>query len=316
MLARVHSVQALLASLGGVATYAELASVLPRRRIARAVADGELVRCRRGRYVSPATAQGRELAHRLTATLSHESAALHHGWPVRLGPDQPHVIVRRQRHLLEGDRERVVSHYRELAPGDVTGGVTTPLRTVLDCARDLSFDRALAVADSALRSGAVSQEELRRAVEALPARMRGKARARKVVGAATPLAAGPIESVLRANVIDLPGFAFVPQVTLMDLELYATPDLCDLARKVALEAEGYAFHGGRREFLRDCTRYDDLVAFGWTVFRYGWEHVMFQPRYVRWCLESWLARHESRIPPPRPTGLGRVDSSTRGGGPG
>lgn len=43
------------------------------------------------------------------------------------------------------------------------------MRTVLDCAAQLPFDEALAVADSALRDRTVTKEELARAVATLPA---------------------------------------------------------------------------------------------------------------------------------------------------
>ena len=58
-------------------------------------------------------------------------------------------------------------HWSDLLPEDVVNGVTCPARTVVDCARDLLFDAALAVADSGLRSGLVTPAELlvgRRAV--------------------------------------------------------------------------------------------------------------------------------------------------------
>lgn len=295
----VQTISEVLVALGGVATYSELARAMSRSAIERALAAGELVRDRRDRYVSPRTATGRRIAHELTATLSHESAALHHGWPVRFEPERPRVIVRRKRRLSTADQRRVDCHYRDLEPQDVERGVTTPVRTVLDCARDLSFPSALVVADSALRQGAVDQIELRAALAALPARLPGRARAERVIDAASPQAAGPLESVLRAEVMDVRGFCFEPQVQIAEIGLFATVDLADRGQKVALEAEGYAFHGGRREFRRDCARYDELVVYGWRVFRFAWEHVMLRPAYVRWCLEAWTAVEEGQ-PVPRP----------------
>jgi hypothetical protein len=50
----------------------------------------------------------------------------------------------------------------------VADGVTDPVRTVIDCARDLPFDEALAVADSALRSGKVGPDALRQAAARSP----------------------------------------------------------------------------------------------------------------------------------------------------
>lgn len=48
---------------------------------------------------------------------------------------------------------RATVHYADLGPDDCSGRVTSPDRTLLDCLRNLPFDEAPAVADSALRSG-------------------------------------------------------------------------------------------------------------------------------------------------------------------
>ena len=47
-------------------------------------------------------------------------------------------------------------------------GVTTMVRTVLDCAKSLPFDQALSIADSALRNGDVTTRELLWHAERLP----------------------------------------------------------------------------------------------------------------------------------------------------
>ncbi len=47
-----------------------------------------------------------------------------------------------------------------LPRSDIDGWATSKVRTVLDCATELPFDEALAVADSALRHGDVTREEL------------------------------------------------------------------------------------------------------------------------------------------------------------
>lgn len=140
------------------------------------------------------------------------------------------------------------------------------MRTVLDCARALPFDRGLTVADSALREGGVSLWRVREEADEL--RGPGSAKARRVAAQASYVSANPLESVLRAIVLDVPGFAF---------------------------------HGGRQEFHRDCRRYDELVAREWTVFRFTWEHVMFDPGFVVWTLESWLRSRRGQQVRPAPS---------------
>lgn len=59
--------------------------------------------------------------------------------------------------------------FAALHPREVAGIATAPARTVLDCARGLPFDAALAVADSALRAGDVDREEAPRGGRAFTA---------------------------------------------------------------------------------------------------------------------------------------------------
>ncbi|MGC1209343.1 MAG: DUF559 domain-containing protein [Ornithinimicrobium sp.] len=223
---------------------------------------------------------------------------------MKSAPELPMVAVRRNRHLAVADRARCIPHYVDLPSDDIREGVTTPTRTVLDCARTLPFDRALAVADSALRAQDITLTRLRS--EAAQLRGRGSGAARRVAGHASYVSANPLESVLRAIAADVPGYSFVPQLRVWDHGLYATVDLGDERLKVALEAEGYAFHGGRKEFRRDCRRYDELVAWGWTVFRFTWEHVMLDPDFVIWTLESWLRTRRGQPVSPAPAPAARL----------
>src|SRR5699024_10156357 len=123
-----------------------------------------------------------------------------------------------KRRLSAADQRRTQCRYRDLAPDDVDRGVTTPVRTVLDCARDLPFPSALTVADSALRQRAVDRSDLQAAVAALPARFPGRARAKRVIDAASPQAAGPLESVLPPEVMCVPRYCSEAQVQLVEIE--------------------------------------------------------------------------------------------------
>jgi len=48
-----------------------------------------------------------------------------------------------------------------------------------------------------------------------------------------------------------------------------------------IEADSFEFHGRRKALKNDCERYNAFVTAGWTVLRFSWEHVMFEPDYVR-----------------------------------
>lgn len=185
-----------LTRLGGCATWGQLLGACTAHALKEAVRRGEIIRVSRGRYALPLVQTHRREAHRLSAVLSHLSAAAVHSWPVKTPPGQPWITVRRKRHLASSQRAGVQVAWRDLPPEDILDGITTPLRTVLDCATGLPFDEALAVADSALRSGSVRPHELAQA--ALAATGRGAPRIRAVTSAADGRSANPFESVLRA----------------------------------------------------------------------------------------------------------------------
>lgn len=270
---------------GGRARWRQLRELgVTRRALREAVAQGGVARTGRGRYRWGSEEQELDVAQALTATLSHRSAALHHGLEVATAPGRPEVLVRRNRRLSLEQRRRVHARYRDLDADEVSGEVTTVLRTVLDCARDLSFPEALAVADSALRTERVTEEQLVRAADAL--RGPGSARARQVAGEATALAANPFESVLRALALEA-GLDVVPQLQVSEAAVEARVDLADEGRGLVVEGEGFEHHGSRKGFRRDVRRYTRLVVHRWTVLRFTWEEVMLQPDYVLWALTSW-----------------------------
>ncbi len=151
----------------------------------------------------------------------------------------------------------------------------------MDCARRLPFDEALAIADSALRSGQVTKSELRLAAAKMPARYRS--RCARVAEEADHRADNPFESVLRAIALDIPGLSVRPQVWIGST---GRSDLADERLGLVVEAESFEFHGLRRLLKRDCERYNAFVLDGWLVVRFAWEHVMHDPDYVRRVLTA------------------------------
>lgn len=269
-----------LERLGGVATAAELAPLYPRRRLRTALRKGLVVRDGRGRYALPHADEALRAANRLSGVLCLDSAAVYHGWKVKTSGNPPAVAVPRNRKLSRERRRGVRISYVDLPPDEVRGPATAFVRTVMDCASRLPFDEALAIADSALRSGDVTQGELLRAAERVPSRYRG--RCFRVAQAADDRADNPFESVLRAIALDVPGLTIEPQVWIGDRRA----DLVDEALGLVLEAESFEFHGLRKLLKRDCERYNAFVLSGRLVLRFAWEHVMFEPGYVREALEA------------------------------
>jgi hypothetical protein len=266
---------------GGIAGR-DLLAASGRHAVRRSLDAGLVVRVGRARFSLPVAASSLGIAHGLSGVLSHVSAARFWGWevPVRLGDVE--VIVPRGRRPRPAPG--AVVRRRDLATSDtVAPGVTTPLRTVLDAATDHSFADALAIADSALRSGLVTPDELVAAAIGSPER--GRARRLKVARAADPRADNPFESVLRALAIEA-GLAVVPQVSLFTGDRWLRPDLLDDGRALAIEAESFTWHGNRQHLMRDCRKYNDLSLLGLTVVRFAWEQVMVERAYARTVLQA------------------------------
>lgn len=284
--------------LGGVAGGRELKRLTSRRAVERALRLGEIVSVGHGRYALPTADEARRAAHRLSGVVSGRSAAAVHGLAMKTQPDRPEVTVPRNRKVSRERREGVDVRWRDIPPEDVRDGVLRVGPTVIDCARTLPFDEALAIADSALRAGLVSKAALIRLAEAVPST--GRADALRVARAASGKPSNPFESVLRAIALDVPGLDLRPHVLITDGGLRVAPDLVDVERRIVVEAESFAFHGERKALKRDCERYTALVIAGWRVIRFAWEHVMLEPAYVRSCLVALAAQpapgHGGRAP--------------------
>jgi hypothetical protein len=177
------------------------------RRLPTDRSSGSVLRLGRSVYAVPAADEARLAAARVRGVVSHLSAALAHGWKVKVVPAVPHVTVARTRGRLNGDG--VAPHWGNLSEGDLASGVMCPIRTVVDCARVLPFDEALAVADSALRSGKVRRAALMAAASTSP--RTGRTAVLPVARTASAKSANPFESALRAIALDVPGLHAVPQ---------------------------------------------------------------------------------------------------------
>lgn len=277
-----------LERLGGVADAARLRRVSSRRAIRRAVRKGEIVRDARGRYALPTAEEAVRAANALTAVVSHASAATYWGWELKQPPPRPTVTVPRNRNVPSERRSDVDVKWAHLGVHEISNGiVTTPGRTVMDCAKSMPFDEALAIADSALRHRNVTKARLLQLAEQVHGP--GRARCLRVARHADGRAANPFESVLRAIALEVRGLEVVPQLVIEEGGHTARPDLVDERRRLVVEAESFEWHGRRRQLKKDCERYNALTLRGWRVLRFSWEHVMFEPAYVADCLRAAVA---------------------------
>lgn len=91
------------------------------------------------------------VAARLNGVLCLNNAALYHGWEVKRVPRTPHVLVLKWRSIPSAPLAHV--HWGNLRADQIDGMATSCETTLMHCLRSLSFDEALAIADSALRHG-------------------------------------------------------------------------------------------------------------------------------------------------------------------
>jgi very-short-patch-repair endonuclease len=261
-----------------------------RVEVDRALRTGALARVAHGRYTLAGIAEAPARAHAVNGVLSLTSAALHHGWEVLRTPEPPHVLLPRKRRISAERREGIVVHRGDLSPGDRAGIATSKLLTLTQCLRQLPYDEALAVADSAARAG--DGGLLRRV--ARDVRGPGSDRVRTVASAARQKAANPFESALRSIALTVPRLSVEPQMVISSPHVWARPDLVDGRLRVVLEAESYEWHGDRAGFRKDVRRYTLLTAEGWVVLRFTWEDVMFRPDWVRRVIARAVGHADSR----------------------
>ncbi len=268
-----------LTRLGGIASTADVLALTSRKRLRRAVAARRVLHVSRGRYALPVADEARDVAARVGGHLRLLSAAAHWGWQTKWPARTPQVVAaRKPEHPVDGElvRDTLPRH-------DLDRWATSHLRTVLDCAAELPFDEALAVADSALRHHDLTREDLEGAL-----RPDTPGPVLQVLEHATGLAANPFESVLRAILIEA-GIPVVPQWATTIQGVTYHPDLAEPFSALAIEANSWAHHAGKAEHDADCRRYNTLVTGGWTVLRFTWEQVMFSPHEVVATVRAALA---------------------------
>ncbi|TCC39075.1 DUF559 domain-containing protein [Kribbella capetownensis] len=275
-----------LARLGGWATFAELSALTSRRAVAAALERGEVRRIALGMYALPELPADLAAALAYDGVRSHLSAARTWQLPLLVVPEKPHVTLPPNRHPRPGPP--AVLHWAAVDADERRNRSTSLLRTVVDCARVLPFGEALAVADAALATGYLNREELLAAAIAM--RGPGSPNARRTALAATGLSGSILESMLRALLITEGIDGFEPQVPVTNGLFRARVDLGHRVARVALEADGFAFHGSRRDFAADCHRYDELVAAGWLVLRLTYEHIIGDPAWVVATIRAALAQ--------------------------
>jgi len=148
--------------------------------------------------------------------------------------------------------------------------VTSPVRTLVDCAGLLAPDALVCALDAALHRGLVSAQDLQDAVRARTGRAHSTALTH-AVRRADVRAESPPETLARLLLQpSLPRLE--PQVELFDDagRTVARFDLGDEAVRLAVECDGKAAHAGAAMVAKDRRRDRRTEAYGWRTERVTW----------------------------------------------
>ncbi|MFC9680153.1 hypothetical protein [Streptomyces sp. NPDC056948] len=143
--------------------------------------------------------------------------------------------------------------------------VTSPVRTLTDLLRSLPRDDAIVALESAVtyrRVGGARRAPLAgpdAVAAALSAPSQGSARARRWLGLCDPRAGSPAETIARLRMADS-GLRPENQVELFTpLGRRAVLDFLFRREGLAVEIEGYAYHGTREAHRRDVSRFNQVL---------------------------------------------------------
>lgn len=292
----VTEVLAAAADRQGVLSRQELrAAGVSEAGLSRAVAAGRVVRVRRRVYaLAPLPSSPRfmvtdrgvdaDVVPAVRAALlelgpsaaaAGRTAAVLRGWGLLQEPRRTTEVVVPHGHdrtpLGVRVRQARGLHLEALVPlrGLAPLQVTTAVQTVVDCALALPLLDATVVADSALRAGDVTVDDLQDAVARLPGR-RAAVRARRVVEGCDPDCGSVLESAQRVRMVLAGLGGFATQVVLRPFPVLRV-DFCFADARLVVEVDGARWHP---EPQRDRRRDNALAALGWRVLRFTWHEVV------------------------------------------
>jgi very-short-patch-repair endonuclease len=172
--------------------------------------------------------------------------------------------------------------------------VTGVARTCIDLGDRMTADQLERVVDRALHRGLTQVDPLVERFWGLARRGRpGIATARQVLTRLDP-AIPPTESdletmlceVLRRRGLPMP----VRQHEVVVGGRRVRLDLAYPELRVAIEGDGFAFHGSRLAFEADRERQNALVVAGWVVLRFTWRQICNRPDWVADQVATTLAQ--------------------------
>lgn len=254
---------------GGVATTAQILTVVSRRQLQMMVDCTALERIWFGVYSvgDPDRTQllrGLDIACGEVVVVCLATAAATYGFDTE-NTAELHIL-NPLHHQIRSTAGLVV-HRREGAPLTIVRGrpATTAAWTAIELARTLPRPRALATLDAALRSGRCDPAGMERALLAQSGR-RGVVKVRALLPIADPRAESPMESEARLVMID--GGLPTPVLQHEIIDSAGKLRRLDFAwpeQMVAAEYDSDAWHSGPDALRRDRRKLAAVQDLGWTV---------------------------------------------------
>lgn len=211
---------------------------------------------------------------------SHLSAALIHGLPIVVIPDQRVEVIRpgasrKHRHLI------VRSSL--LPPGHVSSvgiyRVTTIERTLVDVALTYDLATAVSMIDHAIHAGMTSVKSVE-LVFAECGRARAQVRARRAFDVADRRRESPAESIAAVRLFELGIGGFEPQAEFTDDfgRVFARVDFCHRGAKVIVEIDGLEKYSMGNRTIRQAleaekSRDARLMVLGYRVIHLTWKQL-------------------------------------------
>lgn len=283
----------------GVILTADLAQLgLSPGQIERLLAESSCLRLRKGAYALPRerspeelhilTSRAVALTHGTGIVFSHTTAALLWQYPLML-PEPGPVNVTVQGGLTKTRNDaNLRTNCHMLSGRDTTTRdgltVTSPTRTVIDCARSLPLKAAVSIADAAAHAGDIDDDDLTRLLSEMKG-WKGIGHARRVLALLDPACESPGETWTRIIVTGL-GFFVTSQYVVLDGDTFvARADFKIKGHRVLLEFDGsgkYEINGDpAAAHWREKQRNDALEAAGYVVVHLTWDLLRDQQQVKR-----------------------------------
>ncbi|MEQ7009951.1 hypothetical protein ABN028_27620 [Actinopolymorpha sp. B17G11] len=258
----------------------------------------------RGVYVGAGTPDSVRLRAGAARLLLPDAAVFSHHTAAQLGdlpvPDEPAIHVTLPQELQRRRVPGIVTHRSLSVTARSFAGfaVTTPERTFLDLAKQLSLVDLTVLGDAMVRRHFTTAERLREAASAANGR-RGVPLARKSAALVRPRVDSPMETRVRLLVV-LAGLP-CPEPGREILDEYgqwvATPDLLYRAQRIAIEYDGELHYRRRCKWRQDLSTRDLLREMGWHVIVLTAEDVFRTPLHTLHRIHDSLAgRAYPRLP--------------------